>query len=315
MKKIITLAVFFLLSSAFNSANAFWFKNDYTQTKYPLVFAHGMLGFDKIGSVDYWYGIPQALERSGADVHITQMSAMNSSEVRAEQLLKQVEEILATTGAEKVNLIGHSHGTHAIRYVAAIMPERIASVTAIGGPIKGSPVAGFIKNILENKHVNKVSPHLFNAVSKFGGLINRLAGEELPQDSEAGMNSLTLEGTADFNRRFPAGVPTEYCAEGEYLVNGVRYYSWSGVGASNGVTNIFDPLSWAMVALVPIFKDEQTDGLVSRCSSHLGEVIRDDYNMDHLDEVNQAIGLVHLFSTNPVSVYRQHANRLKRMGF
>ena len=56
------------------------------------------------------------------------------------------------------------------------------------------------------------------------------------------------------------------------------------------------------------------DGLVGRCSSHLGMVIRDDYRMNHLDEVNQFMGLTSLFETDPVSVYRQHANRLKNEG-
>ena len=36
--------------------------------------------------------------------------------------------------------------------------------------------------------------------------------------------------------------------------------------------------------------------------------------MDHLDEVNQLFGLTYLFSTNPKSVYRQHANRLRNLG-
>ena len=34
---------------------------------------------------------------------------MNSTEIRGEQTLQQVEEILAITGKAKVNLIGHSH--------------------------------------------------------------------------------------------------------------------------------------------------------------------------------------------------------------
>jgi triacylglycerol lipase len=37
--------------------------------------------------------------------------------------------------------------------------------------------------------------------------------------------------------------------------------------------------------------------------------------MNHLDEVNQLFGLVSIFETNPVSVYRQQANRLKTAGY
>ena len=44
-------------------------------------------------------------------------------------------------------------------------------------------------------------------------------------------------------------------------------------------------------------------------SKHLG-----DYRQNHLDEVNQVLGLRDWFSTDPVTLYRQHANRLKVAG-
>ena len=56
------------------------------------------------------------------------------------------------------------------------------------------------------------------------------------------------------------------------------------------------------------------DGLVARCSTHFGKVIRDNYDWNHLDEVNQVMGLRGLFSADPVDVYLQHANRLKMQG-
>ena len=62
------------------------------------------------------------------------------------------------------------------------------------------------------------------------------------------------------------------------------------------------------------FAGAKNDGLVASCSTHLGRVIRDDYAMNHLDEVNQTVGLTNLFETNPVTIFRQHANRLKSAG-
>lgn len=47
---------------------------------------------------------------------------------------------------------------------------------------------------------------------------------------------------------------------------------------------------------------------------HLGQVIRDNYNMNHLDEVNQVMGLTSLFETDPKAVFRTQANRLKNIG-
>ena len=47
---------------------------------------------------------------------------------------------------------------------------------------------------------------------------------------------------------------------------------------------------------------------------NLGQVIRTDYIMNHLDEVNQTVGLTSIWETNPVELFRQHANRLKLAG-
>jgi triacylglycerol lipase len=57
----------------------------------------------------------------------------------------------------------------------------------------------------------------------------------------------------------------------------------------------------------------QNDGLVSVCSSKLGRTIGT-YNQNHLDEVNQTLGLVDIFSVNPKTLFRQHANRLQNAG-
>ena len=151
-------------------------------------------------------------------------------------------------------------------------------------------------------------------VSGFGALIGLAAGEQLPQDALAGLHSLSTAGAADFNARFPAAVPTTACGDGAHVVNNVRYYSWSGTAK---LTNMLDPVDLPLLAVSAAFigkADSENDGLVGRCSSHLGKVIRDNYRMNHLDEVNQVIGLTSIFETDPVVVYRNHANRLKNAG-
>ena len=49
-------------------ADAFCIFNcTYTKTKYPIVLAHGLGGFDELfGVYDYWFGIVDALEDGGA---------------------------------------------------------------------------------------------------------------------------------------------------------------------------------------------------------------------------------------------------------
>lgn len=308
------LAISILLSAATLVA-APAIAGTYAKTKYPIVLAHGMAGFDKIGPVDYWYGIPQDLASEGAKVHVSQVASFQSSEVRGEMFLAQVKNIMAITGAKKVNLIGHSHGNQSVRYVAGIIPSKVASVTSVGGVTKGSPIADMILEVTQIEKIGgPLTTVLTSVVNGFGQLIGLAAGEKLSQDSLAGLNSLTTAGAADFNRRFPAGVPTSACGEGAYTVNGVKYYSWGG---TSQLTNAFDISDGAMALTSLAFvgkADSQNDGFVGRCSNHLGKVLRDNYKMNHLDEVNQVLGLVSIFETNPKAVFRQHANRLKLAG-
>ena len=79
-------------------------------------------------------------------------------------------------------------------------------------------------------------------------------------------------------------------------------------------TNVLDPIDGPLLLTSVTFNGAANDGLVSACSMALGQVIRTNYVMNHLDEVNQTLGLVSLFETNPVVLYRQHANRLKQVG-
>ncbi|MDE2429346.1 MAG: triacylglycerol lipase [Burkholderiales bacterium] len=282
----------------------------YTQTKYPIVLAHGLFGFDNIGPVEYWYGIPSALRADGAKVYVTQVAAANSTEVRGEQLLTQVRQILAVTGAAKVNLIGHSHGGPTARYVASVRPDLVASVTSVGGVNRGSKVADVLLGIapagsLSNAVLVSISNGLAQIISFLSGKPN------LSQDALAAANSLSTAGSLKFNAKYPEAVPTSACGEGAYQVNGVAYFSWSGAKPYTNFLDVVDP-ALALTSLA--FGSEKNDGLVASCSSHLGKVIRDDYAMNHLDEVNQTIGLVNIFETNPVTIYRQQANRLKNMG-
>src|SRR5690606_41818214 len=56
-----------LLSKLFGKSDS-----DYTRTRYPIVLSHGMLGWDSMLGLDYWYGIPGALRSGGATVYVTE---------------------------------------------------------------------------------------------------------------------------------------------------------------------------------------------------------------------------------------------------
>ena len=145
-----------------------------------------------------------------------------------------------------------------------------------------------------------------------GALINFLSGSNssAPQNALGALGIAQQRGRCALQREVSPGHPDQRLRRGAYVVKGVRYYSWS---RTSPLTNLLDVSDAVMVAGSLAF-DETNDGLVGRCSSHLGMVIRDNYRMNHLDEVNQVLGLTSLFETDPVSVYRQHANRLKNAG-
>ena len=67
------------------------------------------------------------------------------------------------------------------------------------------------------------------------------------------------------------------------------------------------------LALTGLVFGEANDGLVSVCSSRLGKTIGT-YGQNHLDEVNQMLGLRDLFAANPVTLFREQAHRLQAQG-
>lgn len=294
------LAVALMLVSGLATAS-------YTQTKHPIVLAPGVLGFDKILGIEYFNGLPKALKDGGAKVYVTSASAFNTSDARGEQLLGQVQTILAISGAQKVNLIGHSHGGFSARYVAGVLPGRVASVTTIGSPVKGTPAADLVVKFTANPAIGGVAGTVGNAFSK---LVSVLGGKNYSEDFLGSMASLSTAGAAAFNARFPAGVPTSSCGEGAYSANGISFYS---MGGTSVLTNIFDPLD-IFFGATSLAMNEANDGLVGRCSNHFGRVLRDNYPWNHGDEINHLFGLRGLFTADPVSVYREQANRLKNAG-
>ncbi|WP_248751024.1 triacylglycerol lipase [Pseudomonas sp. MWU15-20650] len=289
-------------------------------TRYPLVLVPGMLGFVRLGWFPYWYGIIPALRAGGARVFPIQVAPLDSSEARGEQLLVQIEQILRDTGAGKVNLIGHSQGSLTARYAAARRPEWVASVTSVAGPNHGSELADHIHTHYPADSLKgRVMSALFHLVAWVMGLLETgYRGPRFKPDLHASHHSLTCEGVARFNRQYPQGLPQDWGGQGDEVVNGVRYYSWSGTlqrGKTDRGRNLLDGTNRCCRLFARSFVREkgQCDGMVGRYSSHLGTVIGDDYALDHFDIVNQSMGLVGK-GAEPIRLFVEHARRLKEAG-
>jgi len=286
-------------------------------TRYPILLIHGLFGFERIGKFELFHDIRQALRNAGARVFVPHLSAIHDNEVRGNQLLMQIERVLERTGTPKVNLIGHSQGALAARYAAAVAPHCVASVTSVSGPNHGSELADFLRKALTP---GRLPEHVAETVvTLFADFLATLSDNQYqPQNAIAALNALTTEGVDAFNDKYPQGLPATWGGEGRERVNGVRYYSWSGVLQSNVLKeglHALDPLNAFCRVLSGYFVTEagQNDGLVGRFSSHLGKVIRSDFALDHLDTLGQPTGQLRT-GVDPIELYVQHAERLSAAG-
>lgn len=287
--------------------------------------AHGFLGWNRLfNTLDYFNGIPQTLSRNGAEVFTTKTSTVNSIEVRGEQLLDQIRTIKAITGSDKVNLVGHSQGGLDSRYVASVDPQSVASVTTVASPHTGVGVADKVNDWINTREPvvgddtleAKVLYNLFNIAGLGIGAASGIPLTKPQEQSAKGfINSVSKEAFITFNQTHPGPIPSTYCGNtpANNVMNGIAYYSFSGVGQS---TNLLDASDIILSVTGSLYdKDDLNDGLVTRCSSRIGKVIRDDYRMNHLDSINQLLGLVSWRETNPLTVYRQQMNRVKKAGY
>ncbi|MBK5343783.1 triacylglycerol lipase [Pseudomonas sp. TH49] len=279
-------------------------------TRYPILLVHGLFGFDRIGRFELFHDVKQALREAGGQVFVPQLSAAHDNEVRGQQLLMQIERVLQGTGAARVNLIGHSQGALASRFVAAVAPHKVASVTSVSGPNHGSELADTLRQaLIPGSLPEQVAEQV---ATRFADFLSLLSGQPtLPQNAVAALNALTTQAVSQFNKKYPQGLPSTWGGQGAERVNDVHYYSWSGT-LQEGWLAPLDPVHAVCRALSGHFVAEagQNDGFVGRYSSHLGSVIRSDYPFNHLATLRRPDGLLNS-APDPVELYVEHALRLK----
>jgi triacylglycerol lipase len=312
--RLIRAVVSALLCAACLAAGPAHAVTDYAKTKYPIVLVHGVAGTSKFfGVADYWWKVPGDLRYNGSQVYIVSMSAFNDEHSRGESLLRQVRDILVLTGAGKVNLIAHSQGGYDSRYVAAIIPGSVASITTISTPHRGTHVADYLAST-----PSVVQDFLAGGASLAGQLLSLFVGSPQQQDPLAALRLMTTAGSADFNQRFPsAGLGATCSSNGAATdVRGgytQRLYSWAGASSATNILDIIDPLLVLGDATIRLRGGGDNDGAVPVCSTRFGQFLGT-YSWNHIDEINHVFGLRGLFTADPVVTIRTHANRLKLAG-
>jgi triacylglycerol lipase len=163
MRKLVSACMAMLALTAATSAHA-----AAVRTTHPVVFAHGMGGFDDILGFFYWgddfgtfVGDPcdELFELQcngdidpGQKTFAASVQPFQSSEARGLELANEVEGYMATVGATRVNLIGHSMGGIDIRKAARVLFERrgqtvVRVLISVSAPHRGSPVAKYILDL------------------------------------------------------------------------------------------------------------------------------------------------------------------------
>lgn len=238
------------------------------RTRLPIVLLHGMAGFEQIGPLDYFYGVKSRLVADGYQVFVTEVDPFQRVEVRAAQLAPQIQSILSRTGARRVHLIGHSQGGLDARYLVTHLGygDRVATVTTISTPHRGSRVADIALGILPGP-----------AVSTLAFLADLIGGGG--QDLEGQVYELTEEyATSVFEPTTPDDPR-------------VLYYSVAGETKAATLDlwhdDVCDPLLWAGYLLLS--PTGANDGLVTVQSARHG-VFLGTVPADHLDEVGQILG-------------------------
>jgi triacylglycerol lipase len=248
-------------------------------TTFPIILVHGIARFDILAEIlrskleipetipgdqtQYFRGIKSHLEAHGFTVSHPNQSFAGSVDLRAEQLRDRINEIISHSGSAKVHIIAHSMGGLDARHMIVDkgMAERVATLTTIGTPHHGSPVADQL-------------------VNQGGSLLLQMLDKVIDID---GVADLTTSACERFNRR----------AEDAEARNAVLYQTYS---AAENLNLVFAPLipSWIIVR----DHEGRNDGLVSvRSQEWTKELIASDgtrnaivqrtfpFPADHLNEV------------------------------
>jgi triacylglycerol lipase len=267
-------------------------------TKYPLILIHGT-GFRDRKWFNYWGRIPTALASRGCKFFYGNQDSWATVENNAAALKDRISDILAETGAPKVNIVAHSKGGMEARYIISTlgMSDSVASLTTVSTPHHGSKTMDFVCGL---------PSFLFRAASFFANLWFRMLGDRNP-DFHFVCKQFTTGYAEEFNRNN---------ADAE----GVYYQSYAGV-----MKNSFSDF----MMIVPHFFvkriDGENDGLVTTESAQWGNFKgilkgRTNRGISHADEVDMRRRKLSKKSedgyvSDICDVYVQIVSDLKQLGY
>ena len=229
--------------------------------KQSVMFLHGLMG----GSKTSFAGVVKHFEGLGCKVILPDVSAVNSTELRATQVADKIKQFLTSTSSAKVNIVAHSQGGLDARYALSKlgMAGSVASLSMLSTPNYGSPLADLVLKDLANPLSKIFLTFAFNSLS---GASNTNGGQN--NDSTSAMRALS---TAYMRDTFNPNTPD---------ASGVLYQSWAGRTGPGTKDRNKSTLTLTQGFITKQAGDN--DGIVSVDSARWGE-FKGVLDADHLD--------------------------------
>ncbi|HSO39414.1 MAG TPA: alpha/beta fold hydrolase [Labilithrix sp.] len=184
--------------------------------RYPIVLVHGFTGSRTLWN---FVDVPEALAQDGHRVFHTQLHPFGTPDENAKVLSAQVDEVLRTTGAARVNLVAHSKGgLDARAYISNFKAgDKVASLTTIASPNHGTAIADVALKLLPGsadgalEAISKVWTHHFSTDDLAAG-----------NDIRGALESMAEKNAEAWGRAHPDDAR-------------VHYQSWAGVSNVLGI--------------------------------------------------------------------------------
>lgn len=198
------------------------------QTKYPIVFVHGMGARDR-KIFNYWGRIPKAVEKCGGKVYFGNQDSNGSLRSNAETVKKSIEAVLKETNCQKVNIIAHSKGGLEARYVISSMgmEGKVASLTTVSTPHNGS---------LTMDKIMKLPKVLMRFGCGIADLWFGILGDKKP-DTYSCLVQFTTAAAKKFNEENPDSDKVYYQSYGFYMK---KWYSDLFMAFPHAVVKFFE---------------------------------------------------------------------------
>jgi triacylglycerol esterase/lipase EstA (alpha/beta hydrolase family) len=290
-------------------------KSDYPvfkySSRYPVVFAHGLFGFNKIMGLDYFFRVQKYLEDRGYEVYMTEVPPVSSLQTRADILEKQINQILAESShkngrkVDKVNFIAHSMGGLDGRVLISKntegnstnpdehykikgkdMGDKFAAFVTIGTPHFGTLIADILQGWVPNQDVRKTTVAIIK-------LLSTIYNYSVTNEKEVVAASFEL--TEKFAKQFNIDHPEPRDKKINYMTfAGITQAVYPQREDADEVNLLLFP-TFLILALHPDESMRENDGLISLESAKWKDEYYRTYQgkplmADHLNEVGHIMG-------------------------